>query len=356
MKFQVVLSALLACSSAVVASPIENLFKYRAVKASHSKNINSTLPAWNGSNSSNVTYANGTNSITNTTTAESSQLQIIVTGGQVPITNSSLTHTNYTDIIQQFFCFEHYRIVQCLPVLLTKRSKIKSSAGAVVVTNAKSLEAVSFFLLLSFLTPKSLLLSLKIPAYAIPVANNKNATKRGVLSVTSDKLVYSGVFTPPTACSYGAGLPVAVVDDQDEVKWFFDASKPTLISSDSIIRKEYSNFTTSLWSIRKRCSNCCPIVYDGGYSSSLIDSLSSAVQGCVVVSSGSTNSTSSTIESTEIPVVYAQANTPLNFIDNKDVPKNAVGAGYLSPIEAQILLSILANSITSKSALESIFP
>lgn len=142
-----------------------------------------------------------------------------------------------------------------LPVLLTKRSKISHPPGAVVVTNAKSLEAVSFFFSIIFDTEKPIVVT-EDSAYAIPVANNKNATKRGVLSVTSDKLVYSGVFTPPTACSYGAGLPVAIVDDQDEVKWFFDASKPTLISSDSIIRKEYSNFTDSLWSIRKRCSNC----------------------------------------------------------------------------------------------------
>ncbi|CAI4742747.1 CDA_G0045360.mRNA.1.CDS.1 [Saccharomyces cerevisiae] len=354
MKFQVVLSALLACSSAVVASPIENLFKYRAVKASHSKNINSTLPAWNGSNSSNVTYANGTNSTTNTTTAESSQLQIIVTGGQVPITNSSLTHTNYTRLFNSSSALnitELYNVAR----VVNEAIQDKSSAGAVVVTNAKSLEAVSFFFSIIFDTEKPIVVT-EDSAYAIPVANNKNATKRGVLSVTSDKLVYSGVFTPPTACSYGAGLPVAIVDDQDEVKWFFDASKPTLISSDSIIRKEYSNFTTP-YGLLENGVPIVPIVYDGGYSSSLIDSLSSAVQGLVVVSSGSTNSTSSTIESTEIPVVYAQANTPLNFIDNKDVPKNAVGAGYLSPIKAQILLSIAAvNGVTSKSALESIFP
>ena len=144
MKFQVVLSALLACSSAVVASPIENLFKYRAVKASHSKNINSTLPAWNGSNSSNVTYANGTNSTTNTTTAESSQLQIIVTGGQVPITNSSLTHTNYTRLFNSSSALnitELYNVAR----VVNETIQDKSSAGAVVVANAKSLEAVSFF-------------------------------------------------------------------------------------------------------------------------------------------------------------------------------------------------------------------
>ncbi|CAI4035954.1 hypothetical protein SMKI_14G1640 [Saccharomyces mikatae IFO 1815] len=354
MKFQVVLSTLLACSSAVVASPIENLFRYKSTKASHGKGINSTLPTWNGSNTSNVTYANETNSTSNTTTSESSQLQIIVTGGQVPITNSSLTHTNYTRLFNSSSALnitELYNVAR----VVNETIQDKSSSGAVVVTNAKSLEAVSFFLSIVFDTNKPVIVT-EDSAYAIPVVNDKNAAKRGVLSVTSDKLVYSGVFTPPTACSYGAGLPVAIVDDQDEVKWFFGASKPTLISSSSVIRKEYRNFT-SPFGLLENGVPIVPIVYDGGYSSSLIDSLSSAVQGLVVVSSGSTNSTSSSIESTKIPVVYAQANTPLNFIDNKDVPKSAVGAGYLSPIKAQILLSIAAlNGVTSKSALENIFP
>ncbi|EJS41996.1 ygp1p [Saccharomyces arboricola H-6] len=354
MKLQVVLSALLACSSAVVASPIENLFKYRAAKVSHSKTINSTLPTWSSSNGSNTTYANSTNSTTNTTSSEKSQLQIIVTGGEVPITNSSLTHTNYTRLYNSSSALnitELYNVAR----VVNETIQEESSSGAVVVTNAKSLEAVAFFFSIVFDTNKPIIIT-EDSAYAIPVANDKKAASRGVLSVTSDKLVYSGVFTPASACSYGAGLPVAIVDDQDQVEWFFDASKPTLISSSSVIRKEYSNFTTP-YGILQNGIPVVPIVYDGGYSTSLISSLSSVVQGLVVVSSGSTNSTSSTIESTKIPVVYAEANTPLNFIDAKDVPKNAIGAGYLSPIKAQILLSIAAvNGVTSKSALENIFP
>ncbi|CAI4049761.1 hypothetical protein SKDZ_14G1630 [Saccharomyces kudriavzevii ZP591] len=354
MKFQVFLSALLACSSAVVASPIENLFKHRAIKVYHSKGINSTLPIWNGSNVSNATYANSTNSTTNTTSSDNSQLQVIVTGGQVPITNSSLTHTNYTRLYNSSSALNITQLYNVARVV-NETIQDKSSSGAVVVTNAKSLEALSFFFSIVFDTEKPIVVT-QDSSYAIPVANDKKAAKRGVLSVTSDKLVYSGVFTPASACSYGAGLPVAIVDDQEEVKWFFDASKPTLVSSSSVIRKEYSNFT-SPFGLLENGVPIVPIVYDGGYSTSLIESLSSAVQGLVVVSSGSTNSTSSTIESSEIPVVYAQANTPLNFIDNKDVPKNAVGAGYLSPIKAQILLSIAAvNGVTSKSALETIFP
>ncbi|CAI4051489.1 hypothetical protein SUVZ_14G1640 [Saccharomyces uvarum] len=354
MKFQVALSALLACSSAVVASPINSLFKHKSVKTTHSRDINSTSPIWNGSNTTtNTTYSNSTNSTSNSTSSNN-ELQIIVTGGQVPITNSSLTHTNYTRLYNSSSALNITQLYNIARVV-NETIQDKSSTGAIVVTNAKSLEAVSFFFSILFDTNKTIVVT-EDSAYAIPVANDKNAAKRGVLSVTSDKLVYSGVFTPASTFSYGAGLPVAIVDDQDQVEWFFDASRPTLISPSSVIRKEYTNFTTP-FGIFENGAPIVPIVYDGGYSSSLIDSLSSAVQGLVVVSSGSSNSTSSSIASDIIPVVYAEASTPLNFIDKQDVPENAVGAGYLSPIKAQILLSIAAvNGVTSKSALDDIFP
>lgn len=371
MKFQTALTAMLAASA--IASPIDGLFKdkkkHTTSTTTHGKQLPTALAALLGGSSSNTSnttnstvasnstasnLSNASNATNSTKAEEKPELQVIYTGGRVSIasnmTNSTSFKTNSTELFNGTAALnitELYSVAANINETLSNNK----SMGAVVVSNAKSLESLGFLTSIVLDTEKPIVIS-EDEELALLVANDTGAVGRGALVVTKNGIIYSGVFTPSSATSVG-GIPVGVIDDADKVNWYLGASVPALVNANSTIRTNYTNFTTTdIYNLP-----LVPIVYDGSYSSSLISSLASTVNGLVIVSSGSSNSTASTIESTEIPVVYADESALFSPVSTKDVPQNAISAGYLSPIKAQLLLSIAAaNGVVSDEALSAIFP
>ncbi|KAL3232438.1 Sporulation-specific wall maturation protein [Nakaseomyces bracarensis] len=371
MKFQTALTAMLAASA--IASPIDGLFNDKKKKttstSTHGKQLPTALAALLGGNSNttstNSTVSNTTNSsmtnstmsnmtnMTNSTTAEIPQLQVIYTGGRVPIMSNMSNATFHTNSTKLFNATNALNITELYSVAANINETLanNNTMGAVVVSNAKSLESLGFFSSIVLDSEKPIVIS-EVEELALCVANDTGAMGRGALVVTKNGIIYSGVFTPSSATSIG-GIPVGVVDDAKKVNWYLAPSVPALVHNNGTIRTNYTNFTsTDVFNVP-----LVPIVYDGGYSSSLISSLASSVNGLVVVSSGSSNSTTSTIESAEIPIVYADESALFSPVSTKDVPENSISGGYLSPIKAQILLSIAAaNGVTTDESLSAIFP
>lgn len=372
MKFQTALTAMLAASA--IASPIDGLFKDKkkqtkttsSTATTHGKQLPTALAALLGGSSSNATanstvaanHSNASNSsmlnhTNSTTAAEMPQLQVIYTGGRVAIASNASNATFHTNSTQLFNSSTALNITELYSVAASINETLSSnkSMGAVVVSNAKSLESLGFFSSVVLDSEKPIVVS-EDEELALLVANDTGAMGRGALVVAKNGIIYSGVFAPSSATSVG-GVAVGVIDDAKKVNWYLGASVPALVHANSTIRVNYTNFTST----DVTTAPLVPIVYDGGYSSSLISSLASSVNGLVVVSSGASNSTTSTIESAEIPVVYAAESGLFNPVSSKDVPENSVSAGYLSPVKAQLLLSIAAaNGVTSDEELAAIFP
>lgn len=220
--------------------------------------------------------------------------------------------------------------------------------GVVLVTNSKSLESLGFLAAVVIDNTKPIVIADDAKIGAL-VANSSKAANRGALVVGENNLVYPAVLSPSSGST--VGVPVAAIDDDMKINWFFEPSMPALIANNSAIRSNFSNFTYGI--SQEQGVPVVPIVYDGSYSSGLISTFTSVVSGLVVVESGATNAT---IGSPSVPVVFAQAAAPLVSVSQADVPVNATSAGYLSPVKAQILLSIAAvNGVNSREAISEIF-
>lgn len=332
MRLSIVCSVLAACST-TLARP---LFKRDSLNSSNSSSI-----AWNTSNHSNVSA--GPDSSIGT------KLKVFVTGGDV-----SLLQTNSSGVETQtlFNSSQALNVTQLYDVASQVNETLEDDTyhGVVIVSNKRSVESLSFFSSVVFETNKTVVVS--EDAYsAVQVALDYSSQYRGVLTVAKKSgVIYSGVFAPvgPRA----SGVPVGILAN-DQVTWFFEASSPELVAPGSALRTNYSLTETNVSS-----TPVVPIVYDGDYSQDLVESLSDSIDGLVVAVSGfATNSSSSTLTSSELPIVYAQASSDIAFVGTDDVPEGAIPAGYLSPLKAQLLVSIaVANNVSDPQSIESLFP
>lgn len=227
------------------------------------------------------------------------------------------------------------------------QSLSSSSNGVVIVGSKASLESIAFYLAITTNTEKAIVVCDDAQLGQV-VAKSPHAGGRGPLIVGKKKVIFSGTLPP-------WGVPVGVIGDNKEAYWFTDACHPLLTSPNSTLRTEFSNFTSS--SSSNNSNVVVPIVYEEGLESSLLNSLSSSIQGLVVISSGS-NSTSTSSESVSIPIVYTNPKgRQISYISNSTIPSNAIAGGYLSPIQAQILLSIaVSKGVHNTESLKSIFP
>lgn len=351
MKLSVVASVLATCS-AVLASPVHDLFRRDVVNGSS----NSTGTTWNisnstnGSNSSNVSNSSGVSS--GSSTSQSDRLKVIVTGGTVSIASNSSAWPN-VDVTTLFNASTYLNITELYEVSSVVKETLENDTykGVVIVSNSKSLESLSFFSSVVLDSDKVVVVSEEATS-GLWVANSTDVDSRGVLTVDSwTGLIYSGVFAPTGASTSYA--PIGILSS-NSVYWFFEASFPELLSVNSTIRTNYSNFTTT----NSTVSPVVPIIYDGDYSSSLIQSLSSSLDGLIVVTSSlSSNFTTSTLSSSSLPIVYADGSGDITFVSSDEVPTGAIGAGYLSPIKAQLLVSIaVINNVTDSATIATLFP
>ena len=287
---------------------------------------------------------------------------VIITGG--PAVSGSQSNVTTTTLFNSTSTLNITQLYQ-IATQVNQTLQSESSSGIIIVTNWRSIETLSFFCSIVFNTSKTIVITENF-LWGVPILSSSDAEGRGTLVAGRDKVVYSGVFPPYT-------VPVGVLSGQKNVQWFFDACEPTLIASNSTIRTQYSNFTSAQISSNassgtntssSSSSPLVPIIYEEGYSQSLIQSLSSSIQGLVVVSSGTShNSTVASWTSVDFAVVYASDGSSghdgsgIGFISNTSIPQGAISAGYLSPIQAQTLLSIaIHNQVTSSGELQQIFP
>lgn len=352
MKLSAVATILATCS-AVLASPVHDLFRRDMVNGSSNSTGGTTWNisnSTNGSNSSNISNSSGVTGGSGST-SQNDKLKVIVTGGTVSIkSNSSWPNVDVTTL---FNASTYLNITELYEVSTVVKETLEMDEymGVVIVSNSKSLESLSFFSSVVLDTEKVVVVTEDASA-GLWVANSTGAESRGALTVDwCTGLIYSGVFAPTGASTCYA--PVGILSSSS-VYWFYEASQPELLSLNSTIRSNYSNFTTTNSTI----SPIIPIIYDGDYSSSLIESLSSSLDGLVVVTSSlSSNFSTSTLTSDSLPIVYADGGSDISFVSTDDVPMGAIGAGYLSPVKAQLLVSIaVINNVTDSATIASLFP
>ncbi|SCV05242.1 LANO_0H03180g1_1 [Lachancea nothofagi CBS 11611] len=359
MRAALVLSALTAMAAASPVTFISDLFK-REVEdlKEYDDDDFDPISLWPGnltqeSNWSNWTTASNGSSLSNGSNGtgmsmyDTPKLQVFITGGEYTMSN----WTDSADVsITTLFNQSSLNSTQLFSIASSISSALESDdyTGVVVLGSERSLESLGFFLSVVTDSPKSLVVTSDLDE-GIAVATSDDSWWRGVL-IAYQGLIYSGaVYTPsnPGAVSIGAVY--------DGIPWFwYTPAWATMLSPDSTIRNDYTNFTDVAMANSSMGTNTTtiPIVFDGYYNPSLVSSLSSAIKGLVVVSSG--NSTSSELKSATIPVVFANEDqTP---VLPGDVPDSAVAGGILSPVKAQLLLAIaITNGVTGHDELQSIF-
>ncbi|QID88120.1 hypothetical protein GRS66_010826 [Saccharomyces pastorianus] len=337
-----------------------------------------------------------TNVSSNSSSSGGGTVPVIITGGSA-VSSSSQSNVTTTTLFNSTSTLNVTQLYQ-IASQVNQTLQSGSSSGIIIVTNWQSIETLSFFCSIVFDTSKTIVITENY-LWGVPILSSSQAQGRGTLVAGSDNVIYSGVFAPYT-------VPVGV-SSQKQVQWFYDACQPTLIASNSTIRLQYSNFTNTQISSSTSTSSTSggagggasnsssnssstasnsstaaggagssssssssssgplvPIIYEEGNSQTLIQSLGSNIQGLVVISSGTSgNSTTTSWASVPFPVVYAidasssHDGSSIGFLSNTSVPQGAVSAGYLSPIQAQTLLSIaINNKVTSASDLQKIFP
>lgn len=338
MKLSIVAAVMAACST-VLSSPVYEKFKHGPLNVT----TNGTT-VWNRSNHSNISGG--------AAGAVGTKLKVFITGGSVPIANAS----QYPNVEWQtlFNASSALNITQLYNVASSVNQTLQDDtySGVVIVSNQRSVETLGFFSAIVFDTNKTVVVSDDF-ASGIYVAKDYGSQFRGALSVTQRTgLIYSGVFAP--AERDASGVPVGLLYDK-QVNWFMEPSLPLLIDTMSPIRTNYSNFTTTNVS---NTSPVVPIIFDGNFSQTVVNRLSGSINGLVVaVPDFAGNSSSSTLSSTQIPVVFAQVSTEIPFISGDDVPSDAIAAGYLSPAKSQVLVSIAAaNGVSSPASVAQIFP
>lgn len=333
-------------------------FPFISINKRQSSANNGTIQPANGTgNTTNGTSpTTGGGSATNGTspttgggggTGQTGQLQIFITGGEVPITSNYSTTTifNNTGILN---------LTQLYQVGSTVNSSLGSdqTKGIVIIASKKSFESLSFFSSIVFDTNKTIVITDDI-FLGIAVANDQGAGGRGPLVVGKNKVIYAGSLPP-------FGVPVGVIGDNLEPYWFFTAQQTTLFLSNSTLRTNFSNFTTT----NSSSQVSVPIVYEEGISGGISNTFSSSTQisGLVVISSGSLNSTSSSNSSSSssspnFPVVFTNPGNKISYLSEKGIPSNAIPGGYLTPVQAQILLAVaVSNGVTSTDSLKTLFP
>lgn len=286
----------------------------------------------NATNGTNGTTGGGGGGGTGTST-----VPIIVVGGPSNISNGTKV-SNFTGVLNSTQLFTISRQVN------QSLSSSTSSKGIVIVASKSSFESIAFFLAITTDTNKTIVVCDDFRLGEI-VATDAGSQGRGPLIVGKNKVIFSGTLPP-------WGVPDGVIGDNDEAYWFTDPCPPLLTAPNSTLRTQFSNFTSN-----NASSNAMvPIVFEEGISTTLLNSVSSFIQGLVVISSGS-NATSSN-QSSSIPIVYTSPKSKfISFISESSIPSGGIAGGYLSPIQAQILLSVaISNGVNNTQSLIQLFP
>lgn len=373
MKLEFVLAALLTSSAVVEAVPF-GLLK-RAKPSADTKSASNALEALltktfdeHNSTATTATKVNATTSIGNSTVSSSNRtrpsynhtgysngtntsiteptLQYIISGGKVPINNSS-SATNYTKVSNST---RSLNITELYGVASKINETISSDdvKGAVVVANSNSLEGLGFLTDLIFNEDKPIVIS-EDPKLGAVVADDEASEGRGTIVVDKSGLIYQGSLAPGEKC---VGIPIGIVVG-DKVQYYYDnALESPWFGNDSTITANFTDFT-NIVDFEDTSAPIVPIIFDGDYSTDLVDELSDKIQGLVVIT---TNATESSIVSLSLPIVYTSDKAPFDIISSDDVPEGTIGGGVLTATKAQLLLSVaIANGVDDVDTLKEVF-
>ncbi|SMN21048.1 similar to Saccharomyces cerevisiae YHR139C SPS100 Protein required for spore wall maturation [Maudiozyma saulgeensis] len=304
---------------------------------------NATSPT-NGTSSPTNGTSGGSNNGSSSST--SSSVEIFVTSGNLPSNGSAKALFNTTGTLN---------ITQLYKVSEAVNQSLQSSSGGgiVILADKSSFESLSFFLSIVLNTEKAVVITNDIEI-GTTVAMDSNSTGRGVLYVGKSKVIFAGDLPP-------FGVPVGVVGDNLEAYWFYDEpQKSGMFSMNSTLRTTYSNFTNPTLNSEV----AVPIVYEQGIASILSSSLgnSSSIGGLVivsdkVVSNVTTQSTSSSSSTPTFPVIWVNPPGKISWLSEANIPGYAIAGGYLTPVQAQILLGVAVNNnVTSPESIRALFP
>lgn len=367
MKLEILLSALLTSAAVVEAAPFNILGRARNNKAAENSSdpiaqlltktfgaSNSTSTKTSEATATGTLFSNNTGSAynftgysnrTNTSSSETT-LQYIITGGNVPIRNNvTANYTRVSNSTRSLNITELYDVASKVNATIYK----KDSKGVVILANSKSVVGLGFLTDLIFNNDTKPIVISEDPILGGIVAQDKSSKGRGTVVVDKDGIIYQGSLAPSEK---DCGIPIGIVVGK-EVQYYYDNTlKPSLFSKESAIVKNFTNFTNFI-DFDEVVTPVVPIIYDDDSSATIIESLYDEVQGLVVVTS---NATESTIQSLDLPVVYASEDAPFAIVSNDDVPENTIGAGTLTAARAQLLLQVaIANGVTEVDALKEVF-
>lgn len=324
-------SGLLLCSAAVNAAP-SSLFK-RAAESNVTVS-NATL------------VSNSTSWASNTTT---NLVDVFIACGDAPkgadlSCNVLYNTTGNLNITQLYNVADN----------LNKTLMTTETAGIVVQAAAPAFESLSFFLAVVVDTYKTIIITEDAALGAI-IARDPRAEGRGPLVIDNTGVIYSGSLTP-------LSVPVGVIGDDNKACWFFEAQQTGLFDWNSTLRTTYTNFTNTM----PATSPIVPVVYQEGVSTDLVSALSAsgAVNGLVLISDlaapAPTSNTTAPAPATAapaFPVVCVNPEGGITFLSAANIPTFAIAGGYLTPLQAQLLLTIaISNGVTGATELRSLFP
>ena len=361
MKLQVILSTSLAASTAV-ANPHLLFRSADALNGTIPSNLNGTFAnktnSSSGGNASHGGNGTGIGSGSGAGSNSTGKLKVIVTGGDVPISDLSSWHD--VDVTQLFNSSSVLNLTELYEVAHEANTSLSSDQykGVVIVGNGNSIESLGFLSSVVLDTVKPVVVT-KYVWDGLSIANSTNSMSQGVVVVGGNNLLYSGVFSPyvsDNTADEGSGVPIGVWSTNNSLPyWFFANDKTLLLAENSTIRTQFSNFTNSQ-ALSTGSPPAIPIVEDGSIPASLLASVSSFIQGLVVETDGQNTVTGENSTAPRIPVVYAQGGSLIGYVPVEQVPIGTIAGGYLSPVKARLLLSIaLANGVSSTADLQSLF-
>lgn len=322
-------SGLLLCSAAVNAAP-SSFFKRAA--ETNTTVTNATL------------VSNSTSWASNTTT---NLVDVFIACGDLP-TGADLSCNVLYNTTGNLNLTQLYDVADNI----NKTLMTTQSTGVVVQAAAPAFESLSFFLAVVIDTYKSVIIT-EDATLGAAIARDPRAEGRGPLVIDNSGVIYSGSLTPMS-------VPVGVIGDDLKPCWFFEAEQTGLFNWNSTLRTTYSNFTNT----KPTMNPIVPVVYQEGVSTDLVSALSAsgAVNGLVLISDqaapvATANTTTPAAAGPAFPVVCVNPEGGITFLSAANIPSFAIAGGYLTPLQAQLLLTIaVSNGVTGATELRALFP
>ena len=237
-------------------------------------------------------------------------------------------------------------------------TEVASNVTSLVISASNtSLETTGFYFGLAY--PNETVVITSNTTLGLAVSKSKETWGRGTVVVDNAGYIYSSNSYPSCPIGYVSAETLKVV-------FFYEASLVSILTPSSPIytAKNHTAFNTS--TVTANISSTVPIYYFNGSessnsSSASIPGLNNLVYSVVVVGVDNTtvaNEFKWSSNSSMNPVVVFAPNNGAGFISTEELKvKGALGAGYLSPEKASVLLSFaLAAGLSGWDDLWSVLP